>query len=444
MENINIYWVTIGVSLIIILSFIYNAVAKKTNVPSVILLIFTGFIIGLFITIDQAKIRPVLEILGTIGLIMIVLEAALDLQLKKENMPIIGKAFIIALLLLFLTSFGIAMVIRFFTDATVFNALVYAIPLAIMSSAIIIPSVANLSHIKKEFLICEAAFSDILGIMFFYFVLDSAKLDSAGQITISILTNIGITLVISAILGYVIILFIQRVEAQVKLFLPMAILLLLYSVGKLFHLSSLIFVLAFGLMINNIDLFFKGSMKKYINPDGFDKLLGDIKLLTLESSFIIRTFFFVVFGMSISVNGLNDPNVYIMGGLMLLFIYGLRFGVMTGLSRDQMKPGVMVAPRGLITILLFFAIPDTMQIEGFNPATLLLVIIVSSLVMMFGLIKYKTDDTESHALENEAATTLAQGTPDVVSNRDTNVSTANVPEGGTPDQIGGEQEVDPQ
>ncbi len=440
MEDINIYWVTIGVSLVIILSFIYNAVAKKTNIPSVILLIFTGFIIGVFISIDQAKIRPILEILGTIGLIMIVLEAALDLQLKKENMPIIGKAFIIALVLLFLTSFGIAMVIRFFTEASVFNALVYAIPLAIMSSAIIIPSVANLSHIKKEFLICEAAFSDILGIMFFYFVLDSAKLDSAGQITISILTNIGITLVISGVLGYVIILFIQRVEAQVKLFLPMAILLLLYSVGKLFHLSSLIFVLAFGLMINNVDLFFKGSLKKFINPSGFDKLLGDIKLLTLESSFIIRTFFFVVFGMSISVNGLNDPTVYLMGGLMLIFIYGLRFGVMTGLSRNQMKPGALVAPRGLITILLFFAIPDHLQIEGFNPATLLLVIIVSSLIMMFGLIKYKTDDEDIHELEHAGDEVIAEGQPTEQINVGPDVSAPKLPDSTNSDQNEGNRE----
>ncbi len=419
MEDINIYWVTIGVSLIIILSFVYNAIAKKTNIPSVILLIVTGFVLGSFITIDQPKIKPVLEILGTIGLIMIVLEAALDLKLKKENMPLIGKAFLIALLLLVLTSFGIAMVIRFFNDVTIFNALVYAIPLAIMSSAIIIPSVANLSHIKKEFLICEAAFSDILGIMFFYFVLDSTTMETAGEITASIFTNIAITLIISVILGFVIILFIQRVEAQVKLFLPMAILLLLYSVGKLFHLSSLIFVLAFGLMINNVNLFFRGGLKKFISAEGFEDLLADIKLLTLESSFIVRTFFFIVFGMSITVNGLNDITVYLMGLLIIVFIYALRLGVMAGLSKEQLKPGVLIAPRGLITILLFFAIPEELQIATFNPATLLLVIIVSSILMMVGLIKYKGEDegqADNHGQSLDTATSaeLREGTTSAI------------------------------
>ena len=419
MEGINIYWVTIGVSLIIILSFVYNAIGKKTNIPSVILLIITGFVIETFLMIDVAKIRPVLALLGTLGLIMIVLEAALDLKLKKENMPLIGKAFLIALILLVLTSFGIAMVIRFFNDVSIFNALVYAIPLSIMSSAIIIPSVSNLSHAKKEFLICEAAFSDILGIMFFYFVLDSVAMETAEEITVSIFTNISITLIISVILGYVIILFIQRVEAQVKLFLPMATLLLLYSVGKLFHLSSLIFVLAFGLMINNVNLFFRGSLKKFIDPVGFDKLLADIKLLTLETSFIVRTFFFIAFGMSITIDGLNDIKVYLMGLLMLIFIYALRLGVLAGLGKEQLKPGVLVAPRGLITILLFFAIPEELEISSFNSATLLLVIIVSSVLMTVGLIKYKGDENEpdsggEESLEGQASAEIQQGESQVV------------------------------
>ena len=392
MEDFNIYWVTIGVSLMIILSFVYNAIGKKTNIPSVILLIVTGFVLEAFVTIDPEKIRPVLALLGTLGLIMIVLEAALDLKLKKENMGLIVRAFFVALILLVLTSLCIAMVIRFFNDVSIFNALVYAIPLAIMSSAIIIPSVSNLSHIKKEFLICEAAFSDILGIMFFYFVLDSAAMDTAGEITANIFVNITITLILSVILGFIIIVFMQKVEAQVKLFLPLATLLLLYSVGKLFHLSSLIFVLAFGLMINNIDLFFRGSLKRFIDRDGFDKLLADIKLLTLETSFVLRTFFFIAFGMSITITGLNDFRVYLTGILILIFIYALRFGVLAGISKGQLKPGVLVAPRGLITILLFFGIPEELTIASFNSATLLLVIIVSSILMTVGLIRYKGDE----------------------------------------------------
>ena len=46
-----------------------------------------------------------------------------------------------------------------------------------------------------------------------------------------------------------------------------------------------------------------------------------------------------------------------------------------------------MAARGLITILLFYSIPVEHSIPGFSPAILLLVIIISNLVMMYGLIK---------------------------------------------------------
>ena len=392
MQDINIYWVMIGISLIIILSFLYNAISSKTSIPAVIMLIVTGFIIGQFIKIDDYKIKPILEFLGNVGLIMIVLEAALDLHLEKKKFGLIVKAFTIAISLLLITSFGIAYGFQFYFDMTFVQALIYAIPLAIMSSAIIIPSVKNLSHEKKEFLIFEAAFSDIMGIMLFYFTIDSLELTSARDIAMNIVGNISITMLISVVLGFVMIYFIQKLEGDVKLFLPIAVLLLLYSVGKLFHLSSLIFVLAFGLMINNSKVFFRGPLKKLISDIGIDHLLKDIKLLVFESSFIIRTFFFIIFGMSITLNGLNDPIVYLIGIIILLFMYATRFGALKLFNSKQMKPALWVAPRGLITILLFYAIPKEMIAPQFNTAVLLLIIVVSSLVMMYGLIRYSGEE----------------------------------------------------
>ena len=52
-------------------------------------------------------------------------------------------------------------------------SLVYAVPLSIVSSAIVIPSVGSLMPEKKEFMIYEGTFSDILGIMFFYFLVEN-------------------------------------------------------------------------------------------------------------------------------------------------------------------------------------------------------------------------------------------------------------------------------
>ena len=95
MEVINPYIAIIGISLIIILSYFFNIISQKTNVPSVLMLIVLGILMkqGMnFIGISAGKqLFSLLELLGIVGLIMIVLEAALDLHLTKEKWPIIWK-----------------------------------------------------------------------------------------------------------------------------------------------------------------------------------------------------------------------------------------------------------------------------------------------------------------------------------------------------------------
>lgn len=387
----NVYWVLIAASVIVILSYFFNALARKTNVPSVLMLIVTGFGISFIVEFDGETLRPTLETLGTIGLVMIVLEAALDLHLDKKKAGLIGKSLIIALILLIFTTFSIGLIIKFFFEVNQRDALVYAIPLSIMSSAIIIPSVANLIGEDKEFLVIESAFSDILGIMVFYFIIDTVELTGFPAISLHIVQNIGLTIIISVAIGYLIIILVQKVTGEVKLFLPIAVLVLLFATGKLFHLSSLMFVLAFGLMLNNIDLFFKGFLKRYIIPEAYQALLSEIKLITLESSFLIRTFFFIVFGMSITLDGFNQLKVFIVAILALAIMYLLRWAALRLITPKHVFPALYVAPRGLITILLFYSIPAQHLIPDFSPAILFLVIIISNLIMMYGLIKNSRD-----------------------------------------------------
>ena len=96
----------------IIISFFFNIFAKKTNIPSVLMLIALGVIIKEFLpekynTQDVATLST-LEIIGNVGLVMIVLEAALDLKLSKEKRGLIVNSFLVALIALLASSFAIA------------------------------------------------------------------------------------------------------------------------------------------------------------------------------------------------------------------------------------------------------------------------------------------------------------------------------------------------
>ncbi|MFH1322142.1 MAG: cation:proton antiporter [Bacteroidota bacterium] len=390
MEVFNSYIFIIAVSAIIILSYFFNILSRKTNVPSVLMLIIIGVLINggmsLF-EIREVNLFPVLEVLGIVGLIMIVLEAALDLELKKEKWGIIWRSFSVALLALISTSFACAFVINYFVEMAPYTALIYAMPLSIMSSAIIIPSIENLKPDKKEFLIYESTFADILGIMFFYLLISNAGESSAKVVILDVAGNVSLTIIISIVVSYALVLIFQNVTTNVKLFLLIAVLLLLYSIGKLLQLSSLLVILIFGLVLHNHRLFFRGFLRRWLKVDAVENILGDFKMITAESSFVVRTFFFVIFGITLVLNSLISFKVILISALVIGIIYAIRLLMLKLFLRRDIKPQLYIAPRGLITILLFFAIPEEFRAEGFESGIILFTILATSIIMMFWLIK---------------------------------------------------------
>lgn len=414
MKAFDPYFLIIALSVIIIISFLFGSLSKKTNVPSVLMLIALG--VGLKYALDYFKIGtinffPILEVLGIVGLIMIVLEAALDLELKKEKLPVIGKAFLVGLFGLVGSVFAAAGILMFFMPEFSFiKAVLYATPLSILSSAIMIPSVGNLVEDKKEFLIYESAISDILGIMFFYFItgmLDPTK--NSGTAVSEFFISFGLTIAIALISSYVLILIFQKIKSHVKLFLLIAILLLLYAIGKKMHLSSLIIILIFGLVVCNKDLFFKGFLKKWLDNDKAHHIYEGLHVITLESAFVVRTFFFVIFGITISLASLLDLNVLFISLAILFSIYVIRYIFLKIVVGKNLIPQLYMAPRGLITVLLFYAIPQEHQVETFNNGILLFIIITTGLIMTGALIydsrrankKVEGEDTDDFVF-NEA------------------------------------------
>lgn len=407
------YNLIIEASLIIIASFFFTEIAKKTNIPSVLMLILLGIGLQYAMASFEAKIDfyPILELLGITGLIMIVLEAALELKLDKDKLKPILISLMIALVGLILSAWAAATIIHYFyPEMTRLQSWIYATPLSILSSAIIIPSVTGLRQDKKEFHIYESTFSDIIGIMLFYFLIGSdGSTSSAGNI-VAFCSNLLITIVVSFIASYFIILVFQKIKSHVKLFLLISILLLLYAVGKKLHLSSLIIILIFGLVIANIEVFFPGKLRKYIHADKIKHIYNELHIITLETAFVVRTFFFVIFGITISLQSLLNVNVALVSAAIILSIYVIRYGLLRASVGTDIFPQTYVAPRGLITILLFYAIPEAFKLESFNSGVLLFVIIVTSIVMTISMVmeKNRSEKAINKAKDNPVNTTKWQ------------------------------------
>jgi len=409
--------ILIVLPLLIIFSYLFDIFARRTKFPSVILLVLTGIILRFFSSYSGYSnfefLDSLVPVLGTIGLILIVLEAALELEIKKEKAQIIIKGFLAALVILVV---NIVLVSIFFNQVIGLEystSVIYAIPLSIISSAVAIPSATGLITNNKEFVVYESTFSDILGIMIFYYCIRQAEKGEAFIGLEPIFTLIGqifLIIGISIVITYLLFQLIQRIEHHVKFFLILALLILAYEIGKDFlKLPSLVLIFIFGIFLSNFTNLIPKSLKKYIKTDEIKKSdLHEFHLLTAESTFLVRTFFFLFFGFSIPLESFVEFEPYIIGATVLLIMYGVRYFYLALVINDEeSKPLLYFSPRGLITILLFLSISDyNIQKSNIVDEKVLLVIIIASmLIMIQGSIKRKKKESEE---SNEPQQSLSE------------------------------------
>ena len=383
------YQIVVVACVLIILSYGFSILSNRTKIPSVLMLLATGIIariVVVYMGYEIPNLKTVLEFFGIVGIILIVLEGALELKIKRSKLKLIRKSLGSALIALLAMSFAFAFIIQLIINESFQVCLVNAIPFAVISSAIAIPSVISFTADKKEFIIYESTFSDIIGIMLFNIALANSSFtwDSAKFIAFDFL----IVIIISIFLSVAIMFFIAKSKMNIKFFLLIAVLGLLYASGKLMHFSSLLLILIFGLVINNIDLIWKDRMKKFVNLENLTTGIRLFHIIITESAFLIRTLFFFIFGLTLQLSSLVNLKVIMMGTIICLVLYGIRYLYLKYVTRMPIFPNLLIAPRGLITVLLYYSIPEEFSIEEIiSEGVLFFVIIVTSVVMMIGLIK---------------------------------------------------------
>ena len=385
--------------LIVIFSYLFDTIARKTKFPAVILLMFTGILIRTVTTAsgynDFEFLENLIPVLGTIGLILIVLEGAFELEISFEKLPLILKGFLAAFFILIANIWLLQWLFGFLFQMETNEAVLYAIPLSIISSAVAIPSASSLLNHEREFVIYESTFSDILGIMIFNYAL--RQFDSQEPLVgAAPLINLGFqiigVIIISVLITYMLFRLLQKIDHQVKFFLILALLILVYALGKLFHLPALVTIFIFGIFLGNVKSLLPRFLRNYLDLEKTEKELHEFHVLTAESTFIVRTFFFLFFGFSIQLINFNSLSPLIYGLIifitMLLFRY-LYFTVTT--LKIKPSPIVYMSPRGLISILLFIQLKEvsfinTIQVP-IDERVLLIVILSSMLIMLLGTMK---------------------------------------------------------
>jgi cell volume regulation protein A len=370
---------------LLLIAYLFDLTSSKTRIPSVILLLLLGWTvrqITKFLDIELPKFTHLLPILGTIGLILIVLEGALELELDKTKLPLIKKSAIGAFLSFIAFAFVLAYLFHYYGGYPLQACLINAIPFCVISSAIAIPSVQNLNLSQREFVTYESSLSDIFGVVFFNFIYYNTTF---GFSTFSyFFLQILIMIVISFLATMLLSLLLNRIEHHIK-FVPIILLMILiYEISKKHHLPALLFILIFGLSINNFNQLKNYKWSERLRSESLTKEVQKFKELTAEGAFIVRALFFLLFGYSLRRAEILNPDTifWAIGIVILIFIIRT---IQLHLSKVPLLPLLFVAPRGLITILLFIGITVENQIGLVNESLIIQVILICAFLMMFGV-----------------------------------------------------------
>ena len=382
--------IIISICTLLLIAYLFDISSSRTKIPSVILLLLLGWLVREltnFFSFQLPDFSSVLPILGTIGLILIVLEGSLELELNQSKFKLIRKSFLGAFIPIIAMAFTVAYLFQYYGGYSLKNSLVNAIPFCVISSAVAIPSVRNLGTSNKEFIIYESSLSDIFGVIFFNFIalneiFDSATFGRFGlqlliMIIVSFIATIGLSLMLS------------KINHHIK-FVPIILLvILIYAIAKTYHLPALIFIMLFGLFIGNLDELKHFKWIEKFRPDELDKEVKKFKELINEGAFLIRALFFLLFGYLIETDEILNPETIIWAVGIVSIIFTFRT-IQLLLSGFPLMPLLFVAPRGLITILLFLSIAPTQNISLVSKSLVIQVIILSALIMMIGIMISKT------------------------------------------------------
>jgi NhaP-type Na+/H+ or K+/H+ antiporter len=275
------------------------------------------------------------------------------------------------------------------------TAVLAAMPFAVISSAVAIPSAVGLPDKAREFVVYESSLSDIIGVLVFYAWLSSGG--SMDRFLASLLGGGALSLLAAIVTALGIFFLINRIEGHIRFVPILAGLLLLYAVGKMLHLSPLILILVCGLLLNNPRLLEWNAWLKSMHRPRYDTTLSEFKGLVAELTFAVKSVFFIMLGYWTDVVEMADWRVWAIAAVMVGVIYASRVGILKLLRVGYRQHLVWVAPRGLITVLLFITASATGKLAGFPFGAVMVVVLATALVT-----------GHSHRVP-EAATPVADG-----------------------------------
>ncbi len=388
---------------VILVGFLAHLLFRVTKIPSVLLLIGIGIVLGPvtgWVTSDS--LVAIAPFFGTLALLIILFEGGLGLDVSSVRTQA-PKASILALLSFLISFLAVGALAFFGLGMPVIHSLLLASLLGAASPAIIIPLVSGLS-VRQEIrtlLKLESALGDVLLIVAVLFLLDAYATgkQSVPGIALALFLSIAVAFVVSSVAGALWARLIGWMGKEpLAYMLTLGFVFLLYFGVEELGGSAAFAVLMFGMILENMHVVADrvGPQVRYffgidIRAEQF-VLQAFMKNITEELSFLIRTFFFVYLGLLLDFSALT-PAIALSGVAMALLLFGARYLAVRAVLRKgaytagERQMVLSMLPRGLATAVMAF-LPVQLGIPGAElfPIYAFIVIVVSNIHMTGGVI----------------------------------------------------------
>ncbi|ACF46592.1 MAG: cation:proton antiporter [Prosthecochloris sp.] len=390
---------------IIVLGVVGDFLFAKSKIPTPVILMLAGIILGPVTNIFTSDIFfEIAPYFGTFALILILFEGGLDLEFDLVIRQF-SSALLLGFLSFILSCAGITAVCLIQLQMDMSQALLYGFIFSGTSPAVILPILSRLSITKnlKTLLTLEAVISEVLTVISVIIMINILREPGHFDprlIVQHISASIGISIVLALLSGIIWSRFMGYFSRQnLAYMLTLGVVLLLYTLTAFLGGEPAITVLAFGILLGNGKHLatktqnLMARMNSTINVTNFE-LDEVVKKINAELTFLVRTFFFVFIGLLFNFT-LFTPNVLSTAGTILAIFLISRYATVTmvrplspSLRSAHTSSTLGLIPRGLATAVMAFLVIDAKITPSDQLLPVVFSVILGSNLLMSGFVYY--------------------------------------------------------
>ncbi|MDR1198671.1 MAG: cation:proton antiporter [Prevotellaceae bacterium] len=351
----------IALGCLIFLSHIFNALFKRTKIPSVIFLICIGIFIGPMIMnwAEPKFLGNFGNVFTTVTFIVILFDSGTELNIYDIRRSI-GRATALTVTCFIETLVISSSVIFIFTDLDIMSCIFIGSVVGGTAVAIVIPVVKQLKLREKPttILSLESALSSVLSLIISLAVFENMRSGEMNivNIIINMIVSFAVASIFGAVLGVAWAIFQHRVlkDAKNMMFASFAFAFIIYGICDQLNLNGGTAALVYGITLGNINYFSRNKILKKFTLGKKLILNENHRTFFSEIGFVLQTYFFVYVGISLKF---SDINLFMISMIVSIFIFAGRHFVtkfiISGETPEFEREIISImAPKGLVAAVM--------------------------------------------------------------------------------------------